>query len=112
MAPALSSSTELLVNCFVASYQQLAAAVRAALEKQQNDPLARPSAWMPWRDRVLPLLDRRLAAIRSAAGLALGGDPTAIRTYAQEECALARNLDSYNPAFAGAEVQAQLEELV
>src|SRR5579862_2946065 len=113
MTPALSSSSAaLLVDRFVAAYGQLAAAVRTAVEKQQSDPLARPSAWMPWRDRVLPLLEKRLAAIRSAAASSRDVDSSTIRAYAQQECGLARNLDSYNPAFAGPGVQAQLEELV
>jgi hypothetical protein len=63
-----------------------------------------------WKQKVLPLLQLRLTAAKSAAAHYAIGDEQPLVVQAKQSLSLARDIDGYSMNFAGEEFATQLTE--
>lgn len=96
------------VERFVEAYRSFVAEIRLAIEDAQSHN-ASPGTVSLWRDRALPALEKRLAAIEGGVAAYHAGNPSALVQSADDAQGLSKNLDGYPLDFAGSEHEKKLE---
>ena len=80
-----------------------------SLAHEASDVSTSPQAAV-WRQKLVPLLDSRLFAARTAMFHLTVGDENPLLAHALQSRFLARDMDDYSFDFAGGEFAAQLKE--
>jgi hypothetical protein len=104
---------EIYVERFVEAYQAFVDEVRSAVQKAANSPESgSEEVAAEWQSRVLPLLEGRLAGIKSAVARFHAGDAAPLVRLADDASGLAKSLDLFSFDFAGPKHKSALESLL
>lgn len=93
-----------LVDRYVATLTELISVAHQAVAARDSPPAA------VWRQKLLPLLETRLFAAKTAVVHHAIGDENPLIAHALHSRFLARDMDGYPLDFAGEEFAAQLKE--
>jgi len=102
--PAMPEIPEAIVHRYVVALQALVTTARAAVSTGST-PQAKP-----WREKMLPMLEGRLAAVEDAAAHFAIGHQQPLLEAALPLRFLARDMDGYSLEFAGEPFATQLKE--
>ena len=113
MAPEIAGIPEINVERFVEAYEAFVDQVRTMVQQAAKSPLGgSPELASEWQSRVLPLLEERLAGIKSAVARFHAGDAAPLVRSADDATGLSKNLDLFSFDFAGPEAKEALESLL
>ena len=113
MAGEIVGIPEIYVERFVEAYEAFVDQVRSMVQQAVKSPLSgSPELVSEWQSRVLPLLEQRLAGIKSAVARFHAGDATPLVRSADDATGLSKNLDLFSFDFAGPEAKEALEGLL
>jgi hypothetical protein len=113
MAPEIAGIPEIYVERFVEAYEAFVDQVRLMVQKAVKSPIGDSQELVSeWHSRVLPLLEERLAGIKSAVARFHAGDATPLVRCADDATGLAKSLDLFSFDFAGPEGKDALESLL
>lgn len=113
MTGEIAGIPEIYVERFVEAYEAFVHQVRFMVRKAVKSPLDSSQELVSeWQSRVLPLLEQRLAEIKSAVARFHAGDATPLVRSADDASGLAKSLDLFSFDFAGPEGKSALESLL
>ena len=113
MAPEITGIPEIYVERFVEAYEALVDQVRMMVQQAiKSSPESSKEDVSEWQSRVLPLLEERLAGIKSAVARFHAGDAAPLVRSADDATGLSKNLDLFSFDFAGPEGKEALESLL
>jgi hypothetical protein len=113
MAPEIAGIPKIYVERFVEAYEAFVDQVRVMVQKVvESPPDSSQEVVSEWQSRVLPLLEERLAGIKSAVARFHAGDAAPLVRSADDATGLSKNLDLFSFDFAGPEAKKALESLL
>ena len=113
MAPEIAGIPEIYVERFVEAYEAFVDQVRMMVQKiVESPPDSSQEVVSEWQSRVLPLLEERLAGIKSAVARFHAGDAAPLVRSADDATGLSKNLDLFSFDFAGPEHKSAFESLL
>jgi hypothetical protein len=112
MAPEIAGIPEINVERFVGAYEAFVDQVRMMVQQAIKSPDGSQELISEWQSRVLPVLEERLAGIKSAVARFDAGDAAPLVRSADDATGLAKSLDLFSFDFAGPEGKEALESLL
>jgi hypothetical protein len=113
MAPEIAGIPEIYVERFVEAYEAFVDQVRLMAQKAVKSPTDGSQELVSeWQSRVLPVLEERLAGIKSAVARFHVGEAAPLVRSADDATGLAKSLDLFSFDFAGPEGKEALESLL